>query len=386
LNLRGRAGNKGEDLSVQEPTPRRAARAPRSLRDRAPRYRGALSTALKLAIALGAGGWLVSRGYLDFSAMSASSLVVGFALTGLQGVGNAIRLRWLFKLHGLPVSFARAMTLTWLALAFNQLLPGGAGGDVVRAYYAAQDHPEAKASAVVAVLFDKVIGLAGLLMLGVVPWVIAIAYGDHMPAETARVIRVIGATMAAAFAGAAALAFVALSPRAGAWAARSGLRPWITWVEERLGRLAGPGSRSGQAGPLSSLLAAHRGARLRLLGLTAFSAALHLISCVALYLIAGDSRSFALHLAIWSAVFLTTILPLSPGGIGVSEAAAAKLWLLEGVSTGAATYLGFRMVSALHAAIGLCLYVGMRKRRVASAPVAALADALVDRGPPPGRA
>jgi uncharacterized membrane protein YbhN (UPF0104 family) len=332
-----------------------------------PRHRGALSLALKLAVALGAGGWLVSRGYLDFSAMTASSLAVGFALTGLQGVGYAVRLRWLFKLHGLPVSFARAMTLTWLALAFNQLLPGGAGGDVVRAYYAAQDHPEAKADAVVAVLFDKVIGLAGLLLLGVVPWAVAIAYGDHMPAETARVIRAIGATMAAGFAGACAVGLVAFSPRAGAWRERSGLRPWIEWLDERLVRLAGPGARPGNAGPLSSLLAAHRGARLRLFGLTAFSAALHLISCLALYVIADDSRSFALHVAIWSAVSLTTTLPLSPGGIGVSEAAAAKLWLLEGVTTGAATYLGFRMVSALHAAIGLGLYVGVRRRRVAQA-------------------
>jgi uncharacterized membrane protein YbhN (UPF0104 family) len=370
LNLRRRTGNKGEDPSVQEPTSRRAP-PPAD-----PRYRRALVPALKLAFAVAAAAWLVSRGYLDFSGMSTSSLLVGFALTGLQGVGNAIRLRWLFKLHGLPSTFARAMSLTWLALAFNQLLPGGAGGDVVRAYYVAQDHPEARADAVVAVLFDKVIGLAGLLLLGVVPWAVAAAYGESMPAETARVIRTVGATMAAGFAGVAALAFVVFSPRA-----RIARIAWIAWIEGRLGRFAHV------AGPVASLVAAHRGGRLRLLGLTAFSALLHLISCVALYLIAGGgggARSFALHISIWSVVFLTTTIPLSPGGLGVSEAAAAKLWLLEGVTTGAATYLGFRMVSVLHAAIGLGLYVGMRRHRAvagaAPAPPAVTLDTCESAG------
>lgn len=314
------------------------------------RLRAALFPALKLAFAGAVFGWLVSRGYLDFSSLSARSLLLGFLLLGVQGAGNAIRLRWVFKAHGLPLGLARATSLTWVALAFNQLLPGGAGGDAVRAYYAAQDHPEAKAEAVVAVLFDKVIGLAGLLLLGVVPWVVVAAYGDHLPAEAARLIRTIGATMAIAFAGSAALAAAALSPRLGAWAARAGLGARLG---AKLGRVAAP---------MASLVAAHRGERLRLLGLTAFSAILHLTSCVALYVLAGDARSFVLHLSIWSVVFLTTAIPLSPGGLGVSEAAAARLWLLCGVTTGAATYLAFRVVSVLHAAVGLAVYVGMRRR------------------------
>ena len=33
-----------------------------------------------------------------------------------------------------------------------------------------------------------------------------------------------------------------------------------------------------------------------------YSAALHLVTCVSLYLIADDSQSFALHVAIWCAV------------------------------------------------------------------------------------
>jgi glycosyltransferase 2 family protein len=322
-----------------------------------PRARGALLVFLKLAFAGAVLGWLVSRGYLDLSRVSARALLLGFLLLGLQAAGNALRLRWVFGAHGLPLSLARATSLTWVALAFNQILPGGAGGDVARAYYAAQDHPEAKAEAVVAVLFDKVIGLAGLLLLGVVAWAVAAACVDDLPADAARLIRAIGATMAIGLAGAAAVAAAALSPRVGAWAERGGLRGWLdAKLGARVGRVTGP---------LASLVAAHRGERLRLLGLTAFSAALHLASCVALYLLArgaGDSRSFVLHLSLWSVVFLTTAIPLSPGGLGVSEAAAARLWLLCGVTTGAATYLAFRVVSVLHAAVGLAVYVGMRRR------------------------
>jgi uncharacterized protein (TIRG00374 family) len=281
-------------------------------------------------------------------------MLVAFLLLGIQGGGNAIRLYWIFKLHGLPVSLVRSTSLTWVGLAFNQLLPGGAGGDAVRAYYAAQDHPHAKGKAIVAVLFDKLIGLVGLLALGVLPWAIAAVYSEGIPADAARAIRVIGATMAAGFGLFAAFAFVALSPRAEAWATKARLSARLR-LEGRLGRLADQAA---------SLAAIHRGERLRLLGLTLFSAGLHLISCVALYLLAGlgDPQSFILHLSVWSVVFLTTAIPLSPGGIGVAEAAAAKLWLLSGVTTGAATYFSFRMLSVLHAVIGLVVYVTLRRR------------------------
>jgi hypothetical protein len=334
---------------------------------RSNRLRAILVFALKLAAAGAMFAWLFSRGLLDaraFVGLSTTSLLAGFLLVGVQGMGNAVRLYWLFKRHGLPVSFARSTSLTWVALAFNQLLPGGAGGDAVRAYYVARDNPHAKGEAIVAVLFDKIIGLAGLLLLGVVPWALAMISGDALPPDAARIVNAVGATMAAGFLICAVIAAVALSPRvdAGAWLARWAEAPAGT-DPSRLRKLA-----ARLVGPLASLASVHQNQRIRLLGLVAFSALLHLLSCIALYLLAraaGDTHPFTLHLALWSVAFLTTAIPLSPGGIGVSEAAAGKLWLLCGVTTGAATYLAFRGLSVAQAAIGLGVYVVMRKQNPA---------------------
>jgi glycosyltransferase 2 family protein len=321
--------------------------------------------ALKLSAAAAMFAWLISKGHLDSRAlgdMSAISLLIGFGLLNLQGAGNAIRLYWLFKLHGLPVSVSRSTSITWVALAFNQLLPGGAGGDAARVYYAAQDHPHAKGDAFAVVLFDKVIGLAGLLLLGAVPWAVAASFSEGMPREAVQAIRVVGATMAVSFALIASFAFIALSPRRNAAELLARLRARLGG---RFGRLIDP---------LTSLLAVHRGRRSRLLGLTAFSSLLHMISCVALYLLAraaGDGQSLILHLSLWSVVFLTTAIPLSPGGIGVAEAAAAKLWLLCGVTTGAATYLAFRILCLAQAAVGLAVYVAIRRQSTAGGRYAA---------------
>lgn len=320
----------------------------------------ALVFALKLLAAAAMFAWLFSKGHLDsraLSGMSATSLLIGFVLINLQAAGNATRLYWLFERHALPVSALRAVSITWVALAFNQLLPAGAGGDAIRIYYVAQDHPQAKGNAFAVVLFDKVVGLAGLLLLGVVPWVATTSFNEGMPPVAVQAIRTVGAIMAAIFALVVSFGLITLSPRVDAGAILARLRARL-------------GGRFGHLiDPVASLLAVHRGRRLWLFGLTVFSALLHMISCVALYLLAraaGDGQSLVLHLSLWSVVFLTTAIPLSPGGIGVAETAAAKLWLLCGVATGAATFLAFRVLCLAQAAVGLAVYIVIRRQSPAS--------------------
>ena len=318
----------------------------------------------KVAVAIAVCAWLASRGQLDVSAVlrvDGASLAFGLALLGVQNVGNALRLRWLLRQHGIELGLGRSVALTWIGFAFNQVLPGGAGGDALRAYYTARDNPRSAADAVAAAIVDKAVGLAGLLLLAIVPWILVELYPGGMPERVLGLVRTVSASMTLGFVLIAVGAFVVTSRRAAASVARLQLKSRLSPPLQRVATL------------IESSLSVHRGRRLRLLAYTAFSAGLHLLSCVVLIVIGralGNEESIAVHLSLWSVTFLTTAIPISPGGIGVAEAAAAKLWSLSGVTSGATTYLVLRLLCLVHAGVGLVLYVFLRRRQPPSTPSA----------------
>lgn len=59
--------------------------------------------------------------------------------------------------------------------------------------------------------------------------------------------------------------------------------------------------------------------------------------------------------------FLATALPLTPGGIGVGEAAFNKLFILAGLSGGAELLLGWRLLAIAIGFCGLAYYLQGRK-------------------------
>src|SRR5436189_6084757 len=48
---------------------------------------------------------------------------------------------------------------------YNQFLPGGTGGDIVKSYYLLKETPDKKAGALLAVVFDRFIGLVALVAI-----------------------------------------------------------------------------------------------------------------------------------------------------------------------------------------------------------------------------
>jgi hypothetical protein len=62
--------------------------------------------------------------------------------------------------------------------------------------------------------------------------------------------------------------------------------------------------------------------------------------------------------------FLANILPVTPGGLGIGEAAFNKLFEMAGLSGGAEALLGWRMLMILISMAGLILYLRGRKRFV----------------------
>jgi uncharacterized protein (TIRG00374 family) len=85
-------------------------------------------------------------------------------LFGTAGLGVA-RWRMLLKVQGIHLKWYEAIWITASGMFFNAFLVGATGGDVVKAWYAADAAPQQKARAVLSIAVDRLIGMAGLLAL-----------------------------------------------------------------------------------------------------------------------------------------------------------------------------------------------------------------------------
>jgi hypothetical protein len=83
------------------------------------------------------------------------------------GVTIAACLRWhvLLKVQGIHLKLPRVAGLFYIGLFFNQFLPGGTGGDIVKSYLLVKETPGKITGALLAVLFDRLIGLVALITI-----------------------------------------------------------------------------------------------------------------------------------------------------------------------------------------------------------------------------
>ncbi len=92
-------------------------------------------------------------------------LVAGIAAYGLVELLAAARWQILLRVQGVHVSSFRLCGLLMIGIFFNQFMPGGTGGDVVKIYYLLKETPGKKPQAVLAALIDRLIGLVGLIFV-----------------------------------------------------------------------------------------------------------------------------------------------------------------------------------------------------------------------------
>ena len=96
--------------------------------------------------------------------LDAVSLISAFWLCGiLVGLG-AWRWRRVLAEQGIGMSWREVVRISLVAQFFNAFLLGTAGGDVIKAWYAARATPQKRAAAAVTVLVDRLLGTLGLLL------------------------------------------------------------------------------------------------------------------------------------------------------------------------------------------------------------------------------
>jgi glycosyltransferase 2 family protein len=128
-----------------------------------------LSHLLKFALAIAILWWLFRSGKIDFNAIKrvwapgSAALILGLVFCGYLTI--AIRWNWLLTSQKIVITYYQTLRLALIGLFFNFALPGGVSGDLVKAYYIARNHPEQKMTTVISVGIDRFLGVTAMMAM-----------------------------------------------------------------------------------------------------------------------------------------------------------------------------------------------------------------------------
>jgi uncharacterized protein (TIRG00374 family) len=94
-----------------------------------------------------------------------SWVIIGILAYGIVEISAAIRWHVLLKVQKIHLSLSRLSGLFLIGMFYNQFLPGGTGGDIIKSYFLLKETPDRKAGALLAVVFDRLIGLVALVVI-----------------------------------------------------------------------------------------------------------------------------------------------------------------------------------------------------------------------------
>jgi uncharacterized protein (TIRG00374 family) len=135
------------------------------------KIKSVLVTIAKAALALGLLYWLYQKGVLDLKVLKRlfSPMLMLAAMGALLINFYLATWRWqkLLQVQKLYLTRWDCLKLNLVGLFFNYVMPGGVGGDVVKAFYIVKDNPSNRMGAGISVLLDRVVGLYAMLLLAI---------------------------------------------------------------------------------------------------------------------------------------------------------------------------------------------------------------------------
>jgi uncharacterized protein (TIRG00374 family) len=130
-----------------------------------------LLTLFQLSVTIGVLYWVYHdpnrRAQMAEAIRNADYRWVGMGVLAYVVVEIAAAFRWhvLLKVQKIRLSLPRLSGLFFIGMFYNQFLPGGTGGDIMKSYYLLKETPDKKAGALLAVVFDRFIGLVALVAI-----------------------------------------------------------------------------------------------------------------------------------------------------------------------------------------------------------------------------
>lgn len=297
---------------------------------------------------------LFAHGMLDLAVLhiAAASLAMLVAVSSLVSVTyliSAYRWRLLLKCQGISIPVHAATSITFLGLFLNSFLPGGGvGGEAVRVAYLVKKLSAKKTVAALSVVVDRLLGFYAMLL---VAFAVALLnpvgfQGDGL----LHYLAVFAAMLCLGMPTGLYLFYVLL---------KSNRR--LRWFKDAVPN----GAVTHAVYRLFDILRLYRNAPGTLLAALGLSVFIHTIALICIVIIgrlmfqgylASVDYAFA---APWA--WLANLLPATPGGLGVGEAAFDRIChLLETAQSVAAygsVFLIYRLTTILATIPGLAVYL-----------------------------
>ncbi len=293
--------------------------------------RDKIITLLKIAVSLGLIMYAFSRVPLPQVWRQLASANLGWTLLALcvfwlAMTTNAVKWQVLLHAQDVYIPFPALLQFQFIGFFFNNILPANVGGDVMRGYSLAR-YTDRTADAAVSVVVDRIVGLMAYMATAAVGAFAAVALAGHSELRGVEWVAI------AAFLVLAGLLAMLLSRRL-----RGVISALCAW------RFLAPLAPAWEH--LSHAFNAYR-FRYRALGL-AFAVALAGIACTTLCnwflsLSMGGGMTLMQILIFNPLIALALTIPISIGGIGVSQSAYTFFYGLAGVPAGHALAVSIMM-------------------------------------------
>jgi uncharacterized protein (TIRG00374 family) len=287
---------------------------------------------------------------------------------------SVVRWHWLLRERGIDLRPRRTLALAMIGNFFNLALPGAISGDVVKGFYIAKERPGRRDDVFASILFDRVAGLSGLVLLAAAALFIE---GDAVLGtklvNAIQIFITIAAVVVVVFYGYLFLLHEHHDPLLGILRA----------LERRVARV-------GSLIRLYLALRRYRDHPAAVVWAIAVSVVIHCLVCFQFLnlwraLEPANATTFALLVVVPVGLLVTTV-PIAPAGLGTGHAAFGWLFLLLGSKMGANVFSVSVILQLVLGGLGGLVYLRFRPPGQIAGVVlaensASAAEAALDRKP-----
>jgi hypothetical protein len=321
----------------------------RILHDIPNQWRSKIVAGLKLLLGSVLILMLIVSGQLDFSVFSKAFHKLPVFFAGFLCCTAAFIIpvfRWwiLSRIQLISIGISEALRLTMIGYFFNTFMPSSSGGDIVRAAYAMHYYPTRKTHVLTIAFADRLLGIHALLLVSTVFLGLNSNLLSHEPALWLWLIFMV------------VLLIVGITgPILFVWPRTSG------FIIRLCGRAVG-GANAWQ----EVVLLYHRQPVMLVLSYLCSigNVVCNVVLIHFMMVTCGSSPKIGESLAVVPLIILANALPITPGGIGVAEAASAGFYNLIGQTGGANGMLLARFVIIMHSMAGLPFFLFNKKHPV----------------------
>ncbi|MEI6971777.1 MAG: lysylphosphatidylglycerol synthase transmembrane domain-containing protein [bacterium] len=267
--------------------------------------------------------WRISRSGLSFlgdiirGTLDRWPWLAGGFLLFFSGI-VAITVRWklILDTQQLELAWGRIFSISFVGVFFNSFMPGAVGGDLVRGYYTSRESDRGKTELFLTVVIDRMLGLPSLIILPLV--VMALQPGFVFSNTLTRAVFLV--LIAAAFVF--LILFFLLF--------KHDLFEKLGFLR-RLEQKASVGSMLKRAYSAVRLCVTHPGLVARGFGLSILGQVAGVAAGYSLIMALGEQVPFTSFFTLYLMATCVAGLPVTPGGLGLREAAMVILLSAVGV-------------------------------------------------------